>query len=211
MTPDLIFNYFPGLTARQKEQFEALYDIYAYWNQRINLISRKDFAHFYLHHVLHSLGIAKVIRFLPGTGIIDVGTGGGFPGVPLAIMFPEANFFLVDSIGKKIRVVRDVAERLELQNVSAAHIRAEELKSSFDFIVSRAVTNLPDFIRITEHLLRHSGNNALPNGLLYLKGGDFENEVKAVARYSPTIYPLANFFVEEFFQTKKVIHLSRGR
>ncbi|MEJ2595239.1 MAG: 16S rRNA (guanine(527)-N(7))-methyltransferase RsmG, partial [bacterium] len=160
----IITNYFHNLTSRQVEQIQDLHDLYACWNQRINVISRKDFENFYIHHVLHSLGIAKIVHFKPGTEIIDVGTGGGFPGIPLAILFPDVRFCLVDSIGKKIHVVREVAEALQLKNVTWEHNRAEKIKRKFDFIISRAVTNLPDFVRLTAHLVRPSGNNELNNG-----------------------------------------------
>ena len=210
MTATLINNYFPGLTLNQKEQFETLASIYAYWNDRINVISRKDFSNFYLHHVLHSLGIARVTTFVSGTAIIDVGTGGGFPGIPLAILFPDCRFLLADSIGKKINVVREAAASLGLQNVEAVQSRAENLEGNYDFVVSRAVTNLPDFVRLTAHLVHPESRNSLPNGILYLKGGDFQEELGLLRGYRKKVFALSEYFREEFFVTKKVVHLCRG-
>lgn len=205
---DIISTYFPGLTSRQKEQFSLLFPLYKDWNAKINLISRKDIDQLYERHVLHSLGIAKVIRFIPGTSVIDIGTGGGFPGIPLAVLFPETRFHLVDSIGKKITVVREVTSALGLENVSSEQNRAESVKGSYDFVVSRAVTALPDFVRWTRHLISPESNNDLQNGILYLKGGDFAGELGEI-RMRSKAYPMSAFFKEEFFRTKSVIHLFR--
>ncbi|PLX00091.1 MAG: 16S rRNA (guanine(527)-N(7))-methyltransferase RsmG, partial [Marinilabiliales bacterium] len=170
MSVDILFTYFPELSAKQKEQFEALGPLYADWNSKINVISRKDMAHFYMHHVLHSLAIAKVVRFKDFTEIMDAGTGGGFPGVPLAIMFPEAKFYLADSIGKKIKVVNEIIHAAEIKNVEAEQIRMEQVDRTFDFIISRAVTALPDFVRWTGYKFHRKSFNTIPNGILYLKG-----------------------------------------
>ncbi len=203
---EIIFKYFPNLTADQKQKFTALYDVYKEWNDQINVVSRKDFDSFYEKHVLHSLGIAEVIQFQPGTEILDVGTGGGFPGIPLAIMFPESDFYLVDSIGKKIKVVNGVKEALNLTNVFAGQKRAEELKQQFDFVVSRAVTQMPKFIPWVQNKFKKKGQNGYPNGIFYLKGGDLTEELKPVKRYKEII-ELSDFFKEEFFETKKVVYI----
>lgn len=205
-TVEIIFKYFPNLTADQKQKFTALYDVYKEWNDQINVVSRKDFDSFYEKHVLHSLGIAEVIQFQPGTEILDVGTGGGFPGIPLAIMFPESDFYLVDSIGKKIKVVNGVKEALNLTNVFAGQKRAEELKQQFDFVVSRAVTQMPKFIPWVQNKFKKKGQNGYPNGIFYLKGGDLTEELKPVKRYKEII-ELSDFFKEEFFETKKVVYI----
>ena len=189
---DLILKYFPNLTEEQKQQFAALYDLYLDWNSKINVISRKDIENLYEHHVLHSLGIAKVIRFRPGTQIMDLGTGGGFPGIPLAILFPEVKFHLVDSIG--------------LKNVTVRHARAEEEKGKFDFVVSRAVMPLIDLLKISHKNIAAKQQNALPNGLICLKGGELGNETMPV-KNKTTLWDLKEFFEEEFFQTKKVVHV----
>lgn len=208
MAVELIRHYFPELTARQEEQFRQLQPLYEEWNARINVISRKDMEAFYLHHVLHSLGIAKVISFKPGTRILDVGTGGGFPGIPLAILFPDCSFHLVDSIGKKIKVVQAVAEALALNNVTAEQARAETLPPrSFDFVVSRAVTAFPEFCQWTTKLVRPGQGNTLRNGLLLLKGGDLEAELQAFKR-KVMEFDLHAHFAEPFFETKKVVYLS---
>ena len=201
-----IFEYFPELTSKQKKLFMRLPEIYGDWNSQINLISRKDMEFFDEKHLLHSLAIAKVIQFKNGTDILDIGTGGGFPGIPLAIMFPQCNFHLVDSIGKKIKVVKDVVEQLGLKNVTAEQIRAEQLNQSFDFIVSRAVTALPKFLGWTKNKIKKKkGFNTLPNGILYLKGGDFTKELEETPKKA-TLYPISEYFKEEFFETKFVVH-----
>lgn len=205
-TVDLIYKYFPKLTDDQKEKFAKLYDVYKEWNDQINVVSRKDFDNFYEKHVLHSLGIAMCIDFKEESDILDVGTGGGFPGIPLAIMFPESHFFLCDSIGKKIKVVNGVIESLGLTNVTAQQIRAEEIKHRFDFIVSRAVTQMPVFLTWVRKKIKKQDRNAYPNGLLYLKGGDLTAEMKPVREYNE-IVELNQFFEEEFFETKKVVYV----
>lgn len=203
---DLIYNYFPDLTDTQRQQFEQLFDVYKDWNDRINVVSRKDFDSFYERHVLHSLGIAKVIRFVPGTKVLDVGTGGGFPGIPLAILFPETDFLLVDSIGKKIKVVNGVREELGLKNVKARQERAENIKQKFDFVVSRAVTQIDRFLPWVSGKFQKSMKNGYPNGIFYLKGGDLKEEFKSVTRYTE-MNDLSDFFKEEFFETKKVVYI----
>ena len=205
MTSELLFSYFPGLSEEQKNKFMRLEDLYREWNEKINVISRKDMDAFWVHHVLHSLAIAKVIRFQPGTKIMDVGTGGGFPGIPLSIMFPDSEFYLVDSIGKKIKVVEGVRDALGLKNVKAKQTRVEEVKEKQDFIVSRAVTAFPAFMGWVKGKIGNESRNELENGILYLKGGDFEEELKPFAGRT-TVYPISDFFKEEFFETKKVIH-----
>lgn len=202
----IIQEYFPKLSDKQKEQFAQLLPLYQDWNSKINVISRKDMEQFYEHHVLHSLGIAKVMQFKPGTKVLDVGTGGGFPGIPLAILFPETDFFLVDSIGKKIKVVNAVAEAIGLKNVRAQQIRAEELKEQFDFVVSRAVTELPAFYGWVQNKFRKQNSNDLPNGILYLKGGELTEELKPF-KGKVKIFELKNEFKEEFFETKKLVYL----
>ncbi|MBW8359110.1 MAG: 16S rRNA (guanine(527)-N(7))-methyltransferase RsmG [Weeksellaceae bacterium] len=207
MPADLILKYFPEITETQKNQFDALQNLYTEWNEKINVISRKDLDSLYEKHILHSLGIAKVLRFSPGTKVLDIGTGGGFPGIPLAILFPEAQFTLIDSIGKKITVVRAVAEGIDLQNVTAVHERAEKLKEKFHFVVSRAVTQMPEFLRWLHGKFEKEQFNEKHNGLLYLKGGDLGEEL---AGLRCEIYELKNHFTEEFFDTKKVVYLSKG-
>ncbi len=206
----LIEQFFPDISPEQNIQFSKLNELYTYWNERINLISRKDIDKLEERHILHSLAIAKVIQFKPGTEILDVGTGGGFPGIPLAIMFPEARFTLVDSIGKKIKVVNEVIEALQLKNVTARQIRAEELDGKFDFVVSRAVTRMPEFLRWMRGKVRKKNFNSLNNGILYLKGGDVEEEMNSIqARYA--IYDLDINFPMEFFHTKKLIYIALAR
>lgn len=200
-----IVKYFPNLTETQAEQFEKLEDLYKDWNAKINVISRKDIDELYTKHVLHSLGIAKIIEFRPGASILDVGTGGGFPGIPLAILFPEVDFYLIDVIGKKIRVVNEVVQGLGLKNVKAEQKRAELVKQDFDFIVSRAVTNMPDFVSWIKDKIKKKQNHELANGILYLKGGDLTEELKDFPK--ATQYNLSDFFEDEFFETKKVVHL----
>ena len=197
--------YFPELTAHQIKQFEQLEDLYKEWNAQINVVSRKDIDELYLRHVLHSLAIAKVQPFVDGAAVLDIGTGGGFPGIPLAILFPEANFYLVDSIGKKIKVVNEVVSALGLQNVKAEHQRAEKVKEQFDFIVSRAVTNMNDFVKWTKGKIKKKSNHELKNGILYLKGGDLTEELSAFPK--ATLFDLSNYFEEDFFETKKVVHI----
>ena len=202
---DEILKYFPNLTDVQKEQFAKLDFLYHDWNEKINVISRKDIDALYTKHVLHSLGIAKINKFEPGTYVLDVGTGGGFPGIPLAILFPETRFYLIDVIAKKIKVVKAVAEALELKNVKAEQIRAENGKGYFDFIVRRAVTNMPDFVSWVKTKIKKQHKHELKNGILYLKGGDLTEELKDFPK--ATEYNLADIFEDEFFETKKVVHL----
>ncbi len=202
----LVLKYFPDLSDKQKQQFERLEALYSEWNAQINVISRKDTDNFYERHVLHSLAIAKVIKFADGTKILDVGTGGGFPGIPLAILFPKCNFLLVDSIGKKIKVVKEVAEALEMKNVSARHVRSEEIKDQFDFVISRAVTAMPKFITWTKGQFLKKNNNSFKNGILYLKGGDLTEEMAPVKK-AVQYFNLSDFYTEEFFETKKVVYV----
>ena len=202
---ELIKKYFTDLTETQLEQFSKLQELYEDWNLKINVVSRKDIDELYLRHVLHSLGIAKVMQFKPGSKVMDVGTGGGFPGIPLAILFPETQFHLVDSIGKKIKVVNEVAEGLGLQNIKTTNGRVEEVKDTYDFIVSRAVAQMETFVGWTKGKIAKKQNHDLKNGILYLKGGDLTEELEKYT--SATIYDLPDFFEEEFFETKKVVHL----
>jgi 16S rRNA (guanine527-N7)-methyltransferase len=200
-----ILKYFPNISDIQKQQFQKLEELYHDWNAKINVISRKDIDELYTKHVLHSLAIAKIQKFEPGTYVLDVGTGGGFPGIPLAILFPETRFYLIDVILKKINVVKAVAEALELQNVKAEQIRAENVKGDFDFIVSRAVTNMPDFVSWIKDKIKKQQKHELKNGILYLKGGDLTEELKDFPK--ATEYNISEFFDNEFFETKKVVHL----
>lgn len=200
-----ILKQFPNLTENQRLQFEKLQVLYEDWNSKINVISRKDIDELYTRHVLHSLGIAKIIEFRSGSRIMDVGTGGGFPGIPLAILFPEVDFYLIDVIAKKIKVVNEVAKALELKNVKAEQMRAENVKSDFDFIVSRAVTNMPDFVSWINGKIKKASKNDLSNGILYLKGGDLTEELHDFPKAKQ--YNLSDYFSEEFFETKKVVHL----
>ena len=204
---EIILKYFPDLTEEQRRHFAALYDLYIDWNAKINVISRKDIENLYEHHVLHSLGIAKIINFRPGTSIMDLGTGGGFPGIPLAILFPEVKFHLVDSIGKKVRVATEVANAIGLKNVTFRHARAEEEKQLFDFVVSRAVMPLGDLIKIIKKNISPRQQNALPNGLICLKGGELEHESMPF-KNKTTLHSLSEDFEEEFFQTKKVVYVT---
>ena len=201
----LIRKYFKSLTAEQIRQFSELEKLYLDWNQKINVISRKDVGHLYERHVLHALSIAKVVDFLPQSKILDVGTGGGFPGIPLAILFPEVEFHLIDAIGKKIAVVQAIAEALKLKNVKAEHIRADRVKNQYDFIVSRAVTNMPDFVKWVKGKVLKINRHKLENGILYLKGCDLSEELKIYQKVA--CYEISEFFEEAFFETKKVVHL----
>lgn len=206
MGAEIIYKYFPDLTEHQKSQFDRLYDLYEHWNSQINVISRKDIDLLYERHVLHSLGIAKVNSFVDDTEVLDVGTGGGFPGIPLAIMFPNVSFHLVDAVGKKIKVVDGIAQELGLKNVEAQHERVEKLHKTYDFIVSRAVTRMEPFIGWVRNKINRNHYNPLDNGILYLKGGDLKEELaEAKRRYK--IYNLDDYFDEEFFDTKKVVHV----
>lgn len=207
MSVSLILKYFPEITDEQKQQFEKLEQLYTEWNEKINVISRKDMDGLYEKHILHSLGIAKVMPFADGTKVLDIGTGGGFPGIPLAIFFPEVSFTLIDSIGKKIKVVEAVSEGLGLKNVTAVHGRAEKLKEKFHFVVSRAVTQMPEFLRWLKGKFEKEQFNEKHNGVLYLKGGDLAEEL---AGLRCEIFQLKNYFEEEFFDTKKVVYLSKG-
>ena len=207
MSVSLILKYFPEITDEQKQQFEKLEKLYTEWNEKINVISRKDMDGLYEKHILHSLGIAKVMPFSDGTKVLDIGTGGGFPGIPLAILFPEVSFTLIDSIGKKIKVVEAVSEGLGLKNVTTVHGRAEKLKEKFHFVVSRAVTQMPEFLRWLKGKFEKEQFNGKHNGVLYLKGGDLAEEL---AGLRCEIFQLKNYFEEEFFDTKKVVYLSKG-
>lgn len=204
---DIILKYFPNLSEVQQQQFAALYDLYTDWNSKINVISRKDITNLYEHHVLHSLGIAKVMQFRPETTVMDLGTGGGFPGIPLAILFPETHFHLVDSIGKKVKVATEIANAIGLKNVTTRHCRAEEEKQLFDFVVSRAVMPLADLLKIIRKNIKKEQHNALPNGLICLKGGELEREVMPV-KHQTLMYDLKDYFEEEFFETKKVVYFT---
>jgi len=205
-SPDIIFQYFPNLSEAQKIQFGKLFHLYKEWNDKINVVSRKDIDNLYINHVLHSLGIAKVISFKPGSRILDVGTGGGFPGIPLAILFPESQFHLVDSIGKKITVVKNVAEGLGLKNIKAEQIRAEQIKGEYDFIVSRAVTRLKEFYGWINKKAKKKSDHELFNGILYLKGGDLEEELTELKR-PYQVFDLSTYFKDEFFETKKIVYV----
>ncbi len=205
MKADIIFKYFPDLTKEQRQKFEELEALYQDWNQKINVVSRKDIDEIYLRHILHSLGIAKFQQFLPGSTILDVGTGGGFPGIPLAILFPEAQFTLVDAIGKKIKVVQDVIDGLQLTNVTAKHMRVEDLDNQFDFVVSRAVAAMPTFVRWIKGRIKKDSLHNRRNGIIYLKGGDLSDELKEYK--TAEVYNLSEYFSEEFYTTKKIVYL----
>lgn len=201
----LLLNYFPNLNETQISQFEQLQELYQDWNLKINVVSRKDIDELYLRHVLHSLGIAKVQEFMPGSKVLDVGTGGGFPGIPLAILFPETRFHLVDSIGKKIKVVEEVVEGLGLKNVKATNARVETVNEQYDFVVSRAVAQMETFVRWVRNSVEKKSKHELKNGILYLKGGDLIEELSSFPK--ATVYPLSNYFKEDFYETKSVVHL----
>lgn len=203
---DLIKRYFPALTVVQQRQLEELGILYPEWNAKINVISRKDIGALYLHHVLHSLSIARIITFVPGTTLMDAGTGGGFPGIPLAILFPEVHFTLVDSIGKKIRVVEAISEGLALKNVTALNARFESVSGDFDFITGRAVSNLSLFVNMLSGKIRKKGRNRLQNGILYLTGGDAQQEMTGI-RGRTSSFPISNYFSEAYFETKRIIHI----
>ena len=206
VTSDIIFKYFPNLSAEQKDQFNKLEQLYRFWNAQINVISRKDIDSLYLHHILHSLAIAKVLEFLPGEKVLDVGTGGGFPGIPLAILFPKTHFHLVDSIGKKIKVVHEVSTAIGLKNLISTHARAEQIDDKFNFIISRAVTQLKDFYPWIRGKFDKAPLNKLPNGVLYLKGGDLAQELKESKLKEIHLYPLSTYFEEDYFETKYVVY-----
>lgn len=203
---EIIKKYFPDITEHQAEQFAQLDALYSDWNAKINVISRKDIQNLYEHHVLHSLGIAKVTRFQPGTGVMDLGTGGGFPGIPLAILFPEVQFHLVDSIGKKVRVANEVATAIGLKNVKFSHARAEEIKEQYDFVVTRAVMPMIDLMKVARKNIKKEQKNAIPNGIIALKGGELDGEIASM-RNIATVWELSDFFEEEYFETKKVVHV----
>lgn len=204
---DIIRKYFPNITELQAEQFAQLEALYNDWNAKINVISRKDIQNLYEHHVLHSLGIAKIINFRSGTNVMDLGTGGGFPGIPLAILYPEASFHLVDSIGKKVKVATEVANAIGLKNVRFSHARAEEIKDQYDFVVTRAVMPMVDLVKVARKNIQKEQHNALPNGIIALKGGELDGEIASM-RNIATVWELSDFFEEEYFQTKKVVHVS---
>ena len=204
---EIIRKYFTDLTDQQLDRFDRLGSLYEEWNSKINVVSRKDIEQLYERHILHSMAIAKIIQFKPGTTVLDVGTGGGFPGIPLAILFPETTFLLVDSIAKKIKVVNEVASALNLQNAKGEHLRVEEVKQKFDFVVSRAVTAFPRFVEMVQGKVAGNSKNTLSNGILYLKGGDFEEEISPFGELAK-VYDLQNYFQEEFFETKRLIHLT---
>lgn len=203
---DILLKYFPRLTPEQILKFQQLFPLYSEWNSKINVISRKDIDQLYERHVLHSMAIARFIRFTPGTKILDVGTGGGFPGIPLAILFPECRFHLIDSIGKKIKVVNEVIHAIGLQNVSAGQTRVEQLNGKYDFVVSRAVTTLPEFVGWVRKNISPVQQNAVPNGIIYLKGGNLEGEIRPF-RKTAFVQNLSDYFDEEFFETKKLVHV----
>lgn len=204
---NIIQKYFPHLTELQVEQFTQLEALYNDWNAKINVISRKDIQNLYEHHVLHSLGIAKVTGFKDGTTIMDLGTGGGFPGIPLAILFPNVQFHLVDSIGKKVKVAQEVAQAIGLKNVKFSHARAEEIKEKYDFVVTRAVMPMADLMKVARKNIKHEQHNAVPNGIIALKGGELNSEIASMKNIS-TVWELSDFFEEEYFKTKKVVHVT---
>jgi len=202
---DILENYFPDLSSRKKKQFTQLESLYGEWNEKINIISRKDITELYERHVLHSMSIARLIEFAPKSQILDVGTGGGFPGIPLAILFPQVDFYLIDSIGKKIKVVQEISQALDLRNVEARHQRAQEFKRPIDFVVSRAVTKMETFVPWVKKNITKKSKHNLPNGILFLKGGDLKEELQNFPKSK--VFKLSEFFEEEFFETKKIVHL----
>jgi 16S rRNA (guanine527-N7)-methyltransferase len=206
--PEEIYKYFHNLSDLQKDQFRMLLPLYSAWNSKINVISRKDMENFYIHHVLHSLAVARIISFNSGTTLLDVGTGGGFPGIPLAIMFPDSNFFLMDSIEKKIKVVKEVSRELKLNNINTLRIRAEDHKEKYDFVICRAVTAFPDFVKITSKNIISGGTNTLRNGIIYLKGGDLNEELGVYLKHVQ-VFEIKEFFAEPFFETKKIVYLAK--
>ena len=203
---DLILKYFPDLTELQKSQFAALYPLYIEWNEKINVISRKDIENLYEHHILHSLAIAEIIRFKPGTTVLDVGTGGGFPGIPLAIIFPETTFVLIDSIGKKIKVATEVSNAIGLKNISLKHIRIQEEKGKYDYVVSRAVMPLGELVKLVKKNISNTAQNALPNGLICLKGGELHHEMLPFKKEAE-LFDVSDYFKEEYFETKKAVYI----
>lgn len=203
---ELILKYFPNLTVKQKSQFEALYDLYFEWNSKINVISRKDIENLYEHHVIHSLAIAEIIQFQPGTTVLDVGTGGGFPGIPLAILFPESKFVLIDSIGKKIKVGTEIATTIGLKNTILKHLPVQEEKGKYDFVVSRAVMPLGDLVKLVQKNISKKQINALPNGLICLKGGELQNEIQSF-KHIAEIYEISDYFTEDYFKSKKAVYI----
>jgi len=213
MNSDIIYKYFDNLTQAQKNKFEQLKDLYCSWNEKINIISRKDIDHLYEKHILHSLAIAKIVSFIPNAKILDVGTGGGFPSIPLAILFPETHFTAIDSIAKKIKVVESISQSIALNNITAKQERAENIKNKFDFVVCRAVTNLPDYVAWVKKKVEFGGKHALPNGIICLKGGDLREEIaetltKHSLKPSQIIeYQISDFFEETFFETKKILYI----
>ena len=203
---EILLKYFPDLSEKQRNQFLALFSLYKEWNEKINVISRKDIDNLYIHHILHSLGIAYLLKFKSNSQIMDVGTGGGFPGVPLAILFPDTQFHLVDSIGKKIKVAMEISTEIKLENVTFEHIRAEEIKRKFDFVVSRAVMSLIDLEKIVRKNIQKEQYNSLPNGLICLKGGELQHEIKPF-KNKVLVTEMSDFFEEEYFKTKKIVYL----
>ena len=201
-----ILKYFPNLSENQKAQFESLYDLYLDWNSKINVISRKDIENLYEHHILHSMAIAEIIHFQPGTTVLDVGTGGGFPGIPLAILFPETKFVLIDSIGKKIKVGTEVAMAIGIKNITLKHLRVQDEKGKFDFVVSRAVMPLDDLVKLVKKNIAKENRNAIPNGLICLKGGELQHEMQPYKNIAE-LFDISNFFKEEFFKTKKAVYI----
>ncbi len=207
MQADIIFKYFPNLSGKQRQQIELMAELYSDWNAKVNVVSRKDIEELYLRHVLHSLGIAKIVTFPPGSAVLDVGTGGGFPGLPLAILFPETQFTLVDAVGKKMMVVREVVHGLQLDNTITLQSRVEEMDTRYDFIISRAVAAMPTFVHWVKDRIKKKSGHSIRNGIFYLKGGDLTEELRDYS--AAKIFPLSDYFEESFFETKKVVYLPR--